>query len=79
MFTKLTPVIAIALLSGCTLTNSEQYHQETLAAIQSSETNLTQKFTRLESQVSDQAEHIENLQSKVDMLDKELMKFKYDR
>ncbi|NRF24896.1 ATP-dependent zinc protease [Vibrio coralliilyticus] len=78
MFTKLTPVIAIALLSGCTLTNSEQYHQETLAAIQSSETNLTQKFTRLESQVSDQAEHIENLQSKVDMLDKELMKFKYE-
>lgn len=78
MFTKLTPVIAIALLSGCTLTNSEQYHQETLAAIQSSETNLTQKFTRLESQVSDQAEHIESLQSKVDMLDKELMKFKYE-
>ena len=33
MFTKLTPVIAIALLSGCTLTNSEQYHQETLSLI----------------------------------------------
>ncbi|WP_339389494.1 ATP-dependent zinc protease [Vibrio neptunius] len=76
MFTKLTPVISIALLSGCTLTNSEQYHQETLAAIQSSETNLTQKLSFLEQKVSNQAEHIESLQTKVDLLDKELFKFK---
>ncbi|MBN3492118.1 ATP-dependent zinc protease [Vibrio neptunius] len=76
MFTKLTPVISIALLSGCTLTNSEQYHQETLAAIQSSETNLTQKLSFLEQKVSNQAEHIESLQAKVDLLDKELFKFK---
>ena len=76
MFTKLTPVISIALLSGCTLTNSEQYHQETLAAIQSSETNLTQKLSFLEQKVSNQAEHIESLQTQVDLLDKELFKFK---
>ena len=34
MLIKLAPVIAITLVSGCTLTNSKQYHQETLAAIQ---------------------------------------------
>ena len=76
MFTKLTPVISIALLSGCTLINGEQYHQETLAAIQSSEISLTQKFTHLEQQVSSQAQHIESLQTKIDSLDKELLKFK---
>ncbi|HCE4804273.1 TPA: ATP-dependent Zn protease, partial [Vibrio parahaemolyticus] len=27
MLIRLTPVVAIALLSGCTLTKGEQYHQ----------------------------------------------------
>ncbi|MDW3203353.1 ATP-dependent Zn protease, partial [Vibrio sp. 1865] len=47
MLIRLTPVVAIALLSGCTLTKGEQYHQETLAAIQASEANFNNRITNL--------------------------------
>ena len=58
MLTKLAPVIAITLVSGCTLTNSEQYHQETLAAIQASETNSAQRFDQIHAQMSDKDNQI---------------------
>ncbi|BBM64289.1 Putative ATP-dependant zinc protease [Vibrio sp. B1REV9] len=76
MFTRLTPVVAIALLSGCTLTKGEQYHQETLAAIQASETNFNTRVSNLELQLSNQSDYIESLEDHVDKLESELIAFR---
>ncbi|MDN3609602.1 ATP-dependent zinc protease [Vibrio ostreicida] len=75
MFTRLTPVIAIALLSGCTLTTSERYHQDTLEAINASETNLTTQIHRLEQQTTDRDKHIDSLQNQINSLNKSLNNF----
>lgn len=76
MLTRLTPLMAIMLVSGCTLTNSEQYHQETLAAIQASETNLTTQYENLALQLSNQSDFIESLEEQVNLLEQELTTFK---
>ncbi|MDF2153690.1 ATP-dependent zinc protease [Vibrio sp. CAU 1672] len=78
MFTRLIPVVAIALLSGCTLTKSEQYHQETLAAIQASESNLNTRLINLESQVSNQSDYIESLEEQIVAMQTELGDFRDD-
>lgn len=76
MLLRLTPVVAIVLLSGCTLTKGEQYHQETLAAIQSSETNVNNRIATLEQQLSNQSNHIDNLEGEVTTLKGELRTFR---
>ncbi|PHJ42743.1 ATP-dependent zinc protease [Vibrio sp. PID17_43] len=76
MFTRLTPVVAIALLSGCTLTKGEQYHQETLAAIQASETNINTRISNLELQISNQSDYIDGLEEQVNKLESKLITFR---
>ena len=76
MFTKLAPVIAITLVSGCTLTNSAQYHKETLAAIQTSETNSAQRFDRIETQLTDKDVQIASLNTKIDSLGSDLRRLR---
>jgi len=76
MLTRFTPIVALMLLSGCTLTNSEQYHQETLAAIKASETNLTNQYTNLSLQLSNQSDYIESLEEQVSELEQQLLAFK---
>lgn len=76
MLTRLTPLMAIMLVSGCTLTNSEQYHQETLAAIQASETNLTNQYENLTLQLSNQSDYIESLEQQVNQLEQDLSAFR---
>ncbi|WP_159653369.1 ATP-dependent zinc protease family protein [Vibrio atypicus] len=76
MLTRLTPVVAIVLLSGCTLTKGEQYHNETLAAIQASESNFSTQIENLNLQLSNQTDYIESLESQLETLDKELNTFK---
>ncbi|OXX33526.1 ATP-dependent Zn protease [Vibrio sp. V09_P4A23P171] len=76
MFKSIASVVAIALLSGCTLTNGEQYHQATLAAIQTSESNLNNTMTNLELQLSNQNDYIENLENQMLKLDQKLSKLK---
>ncbi len=76
MLLRLTPVVAIVLLSGCTLTKGEQYHQETLAAIQSSEATVNNRITTLELQISEQSSHIGNLEGELSKLKKELHTFR---
>ncbi|MGR5067193.1 MULTISPECIES: ATP-dependent zinc protease family protein [Vibrio] len=78
MFTRLTPVVAIALLSGCTLTKGEQYHQETLAAIQASETNINTRISNLELQISNQSDYIDGLEEQVNKLESKLITFRDD-
>lgn len=76
MFTRLAPVIAVSLLSGCALTNSEQYHQETLTAINTSEAELTNKITNLELQMSNQSDYIDSLEGDIKALSKQIASFK---
>ncbi|NOH79456.1 ATP-dependent zinc protease [Vibrio sp. RE86] len=76
MLTRLTPIMAILLLSGCALTNSEQYHQETLAAIQASEANLTNQYQNLNLQLSNQSDYIESLENHIIDLEDQLVAFK---
>ncbi|WP_023585408.1 ATP-dependent zinc protease [Vibrio parahaemolyticus] len=76
MLIRLTPVVAIALLSGCTLTKGEQYHQETLAAIQASEANFNNRITNLELQISNQSDYIDSLEDQVDKLQGDLSTFR---
>ncbi len=76
MLLRLTPVVAIVLLSGCTLTKGEQYHQETLAAIQSSEANVNNRIANLEQQLTNQSNHIDNLEGQVDKLKSQIRTFR---
>lgn len=76
MLKRLTPIMAILVLSGCTLTNSTQYHQETLAAIQASEANLTNQYENLNLQLSNQSDYIESLENQVHDLEQQLNAFK---
>ncbi len=76
MFILLTPIAAILLLSGCTLTKGEQYHQETLAAIQYSQASVTNRIATLELQISLQSGQIGKLKGQVDELNDELRTFR---
>ncbi len=75
MFKQLTPVLAVALLSGCVSTTTEQYHQESLAAIKSVETNLSRQVDRLELKISNQSEYIESLEYEIDQLNEQVEHF----
>lgn len=78
MLTRTLPVVALILLSGCTLTNSEKYHQQTIAAIESSETNLTEQFQNLNTHINNQNDYIESLETRLSELESELKDFKYE-
>ncbi|EGU48160.1 hypothetical protein VIOR3934_06239 [Vibrio orientalis CIP 102891 = ATCC 33934] len=78
MLKRLTPIMAMLVLSGCTLTNSTQYHQETLAAIQASEANLTNQYENLNLQLSNQSDYIESLEDQVHDLEQQLNTFKQE-
>ncbi|WP_456295907.1 ATP-dependent zinc protease [Vibrio sp. AK197] len=75
MFKQLTPVLAVALLSGCVSTKTEQYHQESLSAIKSVETNLSRQVDRLELKISNQSEYIESLEYEIDQLNEQVEHF----
>ncbi|KOO05900.1 ATP-dependent zinc protease family protein [Vibrio hepatarius] len=78
MLTRLTPIVALAVLSGCSLTKGEQYHNETLASIQASETNVSTKLENLSLQLSNQTDYIESLEKKIGVLDREMIRLKKD-
>lgn len=65
MFKRIAPVIALSLLSGCTLLKGDEYHQATLKAIEQSESNVTGKLELLDAQVSNQTDYIDSLESDI--------------
>lgn len=73
MFIRITPVIAVALLSGCSLTKGEQYHQQTLAAIQNIDTNISTQIESLNSQLGQQSEQIIGLEEKIVQLQEDAL------
>ena len=72
MFKRLSPIVAVGLLSGCTLTNGAAYHQETLDAIARSETNIANKVQNLELQLSNQSDYIESLEDEITTFSQQL-------
>ncbi|EGR0466696.1 ATP-dependent Zn protease [Vibrio cholerae] len=76
MFKRIAPFAALSLLSGCALTNGDEYHQATLSAIQSSEANMTQKMTNLESQMGLQNDYIESLEKQITELKTQVSQIK---
>lgn len=65
MFKRIAPVIALSMLSGCTMMNGDEYHQATLAAIQHSESNIDNHLTNLELQISNQMDYIDSLEQQI--------------
>lgn len=78
MLTRLTPIVAIALLSGCALTKGEQFHNETLTSIQASENKISTQLENLSLQLGEQEKYIESLESKIATLDKEILRVRRD-
>ncbi|WP_165311651.1 ATP-dependent zinc protease family protein [Vibrio ziniensis] len=65
MFKHIVPIVALSMLSGCTLMNGDEYHQATLNAIQQSNSQITNEITNLQLQLSNQGDYIDSLESKV--------------
>lgn len=76
MFSRLTPLVALAVLSGCATTDEKPYHQETLAAISAQETSLNNKLENIALQLSNQSDYIESLESQVLVLGGEVGELK---
>lgn len=65
MFKRIVPLVALSLLSGCTLLKGDEYHQATLAAIHRSESNISNKMTNLELHISNQMDYIDSLETQL--------------
>ncbi len=65
MFKHIAPIVALSMLSGCTLMNGDEYHQATLTAIQQSNSQITNEISNLQLQLSNQSDYIDSLESKV--------------
>ncbi|MGF1842408.1 ATP-dependent zinc protease [Vibrio clamense] len=72
MFKRYAPIVIVSLLSGCSLTSADKNHQILVNTIQQSETNLSNKLTNLELQISNQADYIESLETDVQQLNDKL-------
>ncbi|MGO1297566.1 MAG: ATP-dependent zinc protease family protein [Vibrio sp.] len=68
MFKRIAPIIALSLLSGCTMMHGDRHHQATLAAIHRSESNVNAHLTNVELQLSNQMDFIDSLQREIQEL-----------
>ncbi|SJN56904.1 ATP-dependent zinc protease [Vibrio ruber] len=74
MFKRLALVAAISTLAGCVTTEERNLHQETIAAIHGTESNINQRLTNLELQSSNQVDYIDSLESEVSSLKQQIHK-----
>ncbi len=65
MFKRISPIVALTILSGCSSLKSAEYHQETLNAIQKSNSEITNHISNLQLQISNQNDYIDSLENKV--------------
>lgn len=75
MLTRLFPVITLTLLSGCTLINGEQYHNETLSAIEKANSQNADQYDSMSRQFEKQAKTMDALQKQVKKLEKKIIRF----
>ncbi|CAH0540536.1 ATP-dependent zinc protease family protein [Vibrio marisflavi] len=78
MYKRLAPVLVFSLLSGCSLVNGDQYHQENLQAIKASEKNVNVKISELNLQLRKQSQQISSLRSEVSSLNSDIEKYHKD-
>ncbi len=74
MFKPLVILSSLIALSGCSLLNIDQYHQETLKVIQHSQKQNDEKFASLEDSIQQQNSQIISLQNTIADLEKGLAK-----
>jgi hypothetical protein len=72
MLIRLTPVIAITLLSGCSMLSSKQYHQQTIDSINASNESIRNEMTNISLAISNQSDYIESLEEKIEQLSQAL-------
>ncbi len=65
MYRKLAVVLAVTLLSGCTLTDGDKYHQATLDALKQTDSNLNNRITNVQLELSNQTDYIDSLEDKI--------------
>ena len=75
MLTRLFPVITLTLLSGCTLINGEQYHNETLSAIEKTNNQNADQYSNMSRQLEQQAKTMDAMQKQVEKLEKKITRF----
>ncbi len=68
MLIRLTPVIAITLLSGCSMLSSKQYHQQTIDSINASNDSIRNEMTNISLAISNQSDYIESLEEQIQQL-----------
>ncbi len=76
MFKRIAPIVALSMLSGCTLMKSDEYHQATLTAIHRSNLEITNQINNIELQLSNQNDYIDSLETKVLDLSEEVKELK---
>ncbi len=76
MFKRIAPIVALSMLSGCTLMKSDEYHQATLTAIHRSNLEITNKINNIELQLNNQNDYINSLETKVLDLSEEVKELK---
>lgn len=72
MLIRLTPVIAITLLSGCSMLSSKQYHQQTIDSINASNDSIRNEMTNISLAISNQSDYIESLEEQIEQLSQAL-------
>ncbi|CCN71000.1 ATP-dependent zinc protease [Vibrio nigripulchritudo] len=79
MLKKVAALAAVTVLSGCTLIDGEKYTQSTQAAIQQSESNLTNQLQTYADQIDKQNDHINYLSIELTNLNNEVAKLRQEQ
>lgn len=68
MLIRLTPILALTLLSGCSLLNSDQQHQQTMDQITTSNAMIHDELSNISLAISNQSDYITSLEEQVQQL-----------
>ncbi|PKF79501.1 ATP-dependent Zn protease [Vibrio sp. vnigr-6D03] len=79
MLKKVAALAVITALSGCSLIDGDKYSQSTQAAIQQSETNLTNQLHSYSAQIDKQNDQINYLSIELSNLNNEVAKLRQDQ
>ncbi len=77
MFKYLVILATFSTLNGCSLLHIDQYHQETLNALEKSEQRVSLKFDSIDESMQKQSEQIVLLKDEIDELENTVTKLKH--
>jgi hypothetical protein len=77
MLKYLVILITFSALTGCSLSNIDKYHQETLNALEKSEQRVSLKFDSIDKSMQKQNEQIVLLKDEIDELENTVTKLKH--